>query len=262
MLMVLGGINLLAAPVPIKSPTEEQRLLREVALPPLGLTQPGQVVTAVRLGNTLPMKYADKGLPQARLRKVVGEVQILLWSVSPAATPRELRLSVENLRKRRKLSPTTLVGRVPIATGVIAEAQVREQVLRTSKDLARMMALLENALEEITSVEDLRDKECPRWQAHYDLLRVWLMAQMAHVDEHVLALGTIRKEFPPYDPREHKAWQLMPAEKLSDVEAKKRVKISAKLFQQLQRDHPNTIWATLAERARRAPLGVYWQPVR
>jgi hypothetical protein len=248
----------MAAPAPKAGPAKEVLLL-ELALPPLGVPVPGKdKVVPLDLTGTSLHKYADAGNPAGALRKVVRKAQVTLWACSPQTAPRPLQAEVMALRKELKLNPAVLKTRhvVPRAG---TERRFKEQLLRTNRDLARVMAHIEDVLEELDGVEAIRDGETARWQAHYDLVRTWLLARQIALDEQALAIGTMRKELPPYNPGEHGAWQLTAKERVIDTANKKRLKQVEKAFERLEEQQRGTVWAELAKRGRQTELGCEWR---
>ncbi len=248
----------MAAPAPKAGPPKEV-LLQELALPPLGVPVPGKDrVVPLDLSGTSLHRYADTGNPAGALRKVVRKAQVALWACSPQTAPKPLQAEVAALRKELKLNPAVLKTRYAVpAAGT--QRRFKELLLRTNRDLARLMAHLEDVLEEMERVEGQRDGETARWQAHYDLVRAWLLARQIALDEQALAVGTMRKELPPYNPGEHGAWELRGRERVIDPANKKRHKRVEKAFGRLEEEWGGTVWADLAKRGRQTELGCEWR---
>ncbi|MFO0930301.1 MAG: hypothetical protein U0736_25290 [Gemmataceae bacterium] len=233
-----------------------KQLATELALPPLGIADVKKDrAVPVKVRPDDPMRYPDKEDPESPLRAAVRRAQLVLWATSPVIPPRELIPQVLPLRKEIKANPRVWLTRYDIPGGDgKTEVRMQQLVLLSSRELARQVVLLEEALDGLDRTTALRNKAGVRWQAHHDLLRGWLMARIAFVEELGLALGTLRKEPPTPDPAKHKAWQLRPAARLRDSASRKLVKRAAELFDKVARDHPDSPWA----RWRRSPAPPNW----
>lgn len=247
---------------PLPAGDGEKQLAAEVALPPLGYADPktDRAVT-VKVRPDDVTRYPDKEDPQSPLRAAVRRAQLVLWVTSPVVPPRELLPQVLPLRKEIKPVPRAWLSRYDIPRDGKAEERMQQIVLLASRELARQTTVLEQALDGLERTADQRDQEGPRWQAHHDLLHGWLLARLAHCEELGLALGTLRKEPAPHDPAKHKVWQLRPAARLRDPVSRKLAKRAAELFKKVQRAHPDTPWAQLAEYGRTVELGLMWEAV-
>lgn len=234
----------------------------DLAFPPLGLVAPGKgKAVAVTPDGGGAARYADKGDPDSPLNIALRKARLLLWVTSPVLPPRELLPDLLPLRKEVRPLPRTWLARYDIPAAGKAEERMKQQVMGANRELARLAALLEEAAEGLRQLHGQRDKAGPRGQAQYDLTLAWLTARLAYIEEHGLALGTLRKEAPAYDPARHKAWQLKPTARIHDGSARRLAKEAAKGFEKVERDHPGTPWAQLAKYGRTAELGLTWEAV-
>lgn len=258
-LLVVGMSLSQSPPAPEPSAKPSHAILLEVSLPPPGVYEKNkEKLFQPVVGKTNLTKYADRGEGQKKLRELIHQAQVLLWATSPAAAPKPFAAVVVKARKELKAT-LPLTDRIPIPMTPAAEKRLKEQVFTTSKQLARLVSTLEQMVDELKEAEDLRGKETSRWQANYDLVLAWLQHRIVHLEEHGLALGSLRKELPPYEAAVHKAWRLVSHEKLRDFAGKKRAREGEKLLQKLIKEHPDTVWADLAQQALKTPLGVEWQ---
>jgi hypothetical protein len=177
------------------------------------------------------------------------------------APSKQLTGPVGQARKRLRGAPMRL-GKVPVPTTPVAERRLREQMLNANKQIARMVAQLEEVVDDLKEVQQLREKECLRWQANHDLVLAWTQQRIVHFEEQALALGIMRKEQPPCDRTRHTGWQLVAVENLRDSSVKKRAREAEKLLDRLIEEHPDTVWAELAQKAQRTPLSVEWHAVK
>lgn len=246
-------LSLLIAPL---SAADDKPDADEVALPPLGVAD-----EVLRLDfKAVDAKYADRRPGDAALRKAVRDAQVLLWAGSPVAPPAALKAAVTAARKKQAIPAALLTTRYVAPKGGPMTNRFKDQLLATNRDIARLTAAMEQQLEDLQGRSEARDKECPRWQAHYDLVTALLMLRLAYLQEHATALGDLRKEFPDRDPAKHKGWQLEPAEGLRDPAGKKLAKAAKKTLEQLGRDHDGTPWAKAAKAAEGTVLSVTWKP--
>jgi hypothetical protein len=237
--------------------------LLEVALPAPGAYQVNKdrLFALTSVGKTDLNRYADRGEPQTRLRDMLHRAQLLLWATTPMTPPRALQAEVAQL-KREFRGSMLLIDRIPIPTTPQADKQLKERVLASCKQLARIIANLETLADELQEARPLRDKENLRWQAHYDLILAWVQHRIVYLEELNLALGGLRKELPAYDAAVHKTYRLDTREVLRDVPSRKRYREAEKVLQQVAKDHPDTIWAELAQQAMKMHLSVEWQAVK
>jgi hypothetical protein len=238
-----------------------QVLVLELSLPEAGLPALGKrKAIPVDLSNTNLGKYADMGDPDSAFRKAVRKAQVAVWASAPYPAPAPLQTEVLAARKKMKIDPGTLRLRYPIPKKPGAENALKRQVLEVNKRLARVVAYLDETLEELDETAKHREKECLRWQAHHDLMRGYLRARLICLEEMSLALGMLRKELPPHEPAD-KAWLLVGDRQLNDYTNKKRFKTASALFDQVIKEHKGTAWADLAQRAKSAELSGRWQAV-
>ena len=261
LLSILGG-SLLAAPVPVRPEKPDEKLLEEVSVPPPGFAAARRPSTLkIDLGKTSQSTYADAGTPQKKFRDAVRETQLFLWATSPALPPAALQTQVRALRLRVAF-PAPLRTSWVIPTNPAAERMFKVVVLGAARDQARLISQIEQQIERLDEVAGLREKECKRWRANYDLVRAWLLLRVIHLEEVSLALGQVRKELPNHDPKKDKTLVLTPRDQLHDAAARKMTRHAEKALDAIMHDYPDTVWADLASRNRVRSLGVEWVPTR
>jgi hypothetical protein len=251
-LVAVAAGCLAAAPVPTYKP--DPSLGAEMALPPLSLA-PGLKLDDRML---IPPKYADRP-GEEELRKALRQTQVLLWASSPEPTPARLREDVKGVRSKYAIPTGVIKTRFVAPKTTPMTNAFKDGLLKTNRDVARVVAALEHQLESVQALAEARDKECPRWQAHYDFLTACLMYRLSHLDEYAILIGDMRKEFPERDPAKHKGWRLEPADGLRDVPGKKRVKAARKLLERLTAEHDGTPWAAAAKQLMDLPLSAAWK---
>jgi hypothetical protein len=259
--VLIWALSALSAPVP--TDRDRKQLEDELALPPLGVAD-ARTSAPLKLdlkGTDLAGKYADGRATSPELRKVVREAQVLLWASSPVQPPAQLREEVRKARPARTNPVVVLRTNYLAPRSGPATKAFQNQLLTTSRDIARLVAMLEEKLEEMQALSDAREKECPRWQAHHDLIVACLRYRIAYLDEHAVALGAMRKELPPRDDR-HRGWKLVPRERVGEAAGKKQARAARATFAALTRDHAGTAWAQLAAKLTVTPLSVEWAPLK
>src|SRR5262249_49782736 len=141
--------------------------------------------------------------------------------------------------------------------------QFKNQVRKDQDDIARLLAGLEDALEELKKAGAGRDKEPKRWQANYDFVLARLEALLAYLYEYQSMLGQMRKELPPRDPKVQGGWRLASREKLTgDKRGKDLAKDARSILERVAAENPKTPWEVLAKRERLTALGLEWQAAK
>ncbi len=109
---------------------------------------------------------------------------------------------------------------------------------------ADLMDLVERAKE----LESERDKESPRWQAHYDYYHARLLGKTITVSEYNFVLGnSIRKDSPTLqDPRQHDGWVIIPQERLQQSDSRGLNNDRKKILERMIKDYPQTPWEWVA----------------
>jgi hypothetical protein len=236
-------------------------VLQDVALPPLGLAGTRTKEPEFGLKGTSGKKYGSKEDPDSPHGKALHTARVLLWASSTVTPPARLAKDVAKMRKELKLNPKTLETRFAIPTNPKLEAQLKNRVLAANQSLARVVARMEDALEEMNKLAENESKWPPRWRANFALVRASLLLRIAHLEEWSLALGTLRKELPPHG-KDDRAWQLTASATIHDVTARKRIKEARQVLKQLQKDNRGTVWEKQAEHIGQTMLGVEWEAVK
>jgi hypothetical protein len=248
-------------------PDDGQRAFKaawdDVAVPPTALHKGGPAASFDKLpafSNDALAKYPPDG-GDSELRRAVRRARALLWVVAGKAAdaPADLRGDVRDQAAQTRGADAWLRSDLRAPQN---EAQFKAQVVSDSREAARALGALTDALDALDAVAPDRGKEPPRWQANYDYVRARLLAQIAYLYEYQSALGDMRKELPPRDPQTQGGWALVSAPQLvGDSAGKKAAKESAKLLKRIAVEHKGTPWALLAEREEALPLGLVWRAV-
>ena len=252
----MGG----SAPAPdrVRKPRRGEYL--GVSLPPLGLAAAGQEQQPVSLVGTGLEGLASRTTDLAPVPAAVRKALIALWVCSPQPAPTALQVEVKAARARARFDASVFKHRFAIPAPA-AQDRFKRDLLDASKQLARVSACLEEAFDALERVKNLRDRAKLRWRANYDLVRAWVLSRQTAIEERGVALGMMRKELPEYDPKQHKAWQLVPRLRLMDFADKKRQAMASTFFDLLLDEHGG-LWGELARQGKAAELGCEWQAVR
>ncbi len=136
-----------------------------------------------------------------------------------------------------------------------------KQAMETNQALAARTAYtVDSALEPISAVAKLRDRETSRrWQAHYDLIRGRLLAVKVRCYEYNWACAKMKKDAPKFSKPDSNTWRLIPDKEIhmSDKAAVAATQ-ATDLLKRVVAEHPNTPWALLAQRELKDPLGFKW----
>ena len=141
-----------------------------------------------------------------------------------------------------------------------AETAFKNKVFEDSKAMARIVARLENVLEQMKEAGEEKDAAPKRWQANYTFLLARLQAQLAYLEDYQMLLGQIKTAYPePYDPAVHTGYKMASKEKAGDNVGKKLDKAARKLYADLAKENPKTPYEVLAKREKLTALGLEWQ---
>jgi hypothetical protein len=266
-LLLAGLASLVAAPLPELDRKHAQAVWEEVRLPPL------------RAEKQIPPKFDERFAPDwakeyaadqrdTPLRQAVRRTRALLWAVALDGTgcPADLAREVAKLREERPVDLSVLKDGLPVLAPNAPppnEREFRGRILMQQHNVARVLARLEEAREELAKAASERARESRRWQAHHDYVAAYLQLQLAFLYEYQSALGALRKELPPHDPKMHTRWVLSPRPALAgDYEGKKHARDAARRLDQILRERAGTPWEVLARRAKELPLGLEWKAQR
>jgi hypothetical protein len=235
----------------------------DVAVPPTARHKGGPVAAFDALPRFSPEVMA-KYRPDAGdsdLRRAVRRARALLWVVAGKAAdaPADLGDDVRALAREARGADAWLRSE---ARAPQNEAQFKAQLLSDGREAARVLGALEEALATLEDAGQGRRKETPHWQASYDYVRARLLARIAYLYEYQSALGQMRREPPPRDPRTQGGWALASAPQLvGDDAGKQRAREAHQLLDRIIAEHAGTPWQVLAEREKALPLGLEWRPV-
>jgi hypothetical protein len=251
------------APLPPKMLVELKKLFADVVTPPV---KPSMHETGINF-NLLPPfdekkieEYLTEADKETELQKTVRKTRALLFAVSGFSPPEQLAPLVRAEMKTLRANLTILRDGYRAPGN---ENQFKNQVLNDERDVARIMAKLNAALEDMKNVSDQRDSEPKRWQASYDFILARLESEIAYLYEYQSMLGQMRKEFPPRDPELHGGWKLAATTTLTgDSAGKKLAASSRKALDKLAKEHAGTPWEVLAKRAKLTALGLEWKPAK
>jgi hypothetical protein len=205
----------------------------------------------------------------------------------PAKALREYKLddykTIDELRKRYKEDPKVFAQKHPVRASIFdaidalrkcdkmalrdslnapLDVKAKAAFLKQQAEPGKLILELEEALSDMKRVadKDLPSKESKRWQANFAYTMTRLKAQVVYLYEYDYLLGQIRQDNLPPLKKGASGWQLIPRAKIQVNEsvAKKYAKELAVAWSDLQKDHPDTPWAVMAQRDSQVPLGLEW----
>ncbi len=138
--------------------------------------------------------------------------------------------------------------------------EFKEAMEQGQTTVARIEYTVNEALEPITAVSKLRDRETSRrWQAHYDLIRGRLLAMKIRCAEYQTACAKMKKDALKFENPKSNAWRLVPTEQILSGDKVERVaRDTQAMLRRVVDDHPGTPWAVLANRELKDPFGFKW----
>ena len=241
---------------------EVREVLAEISLPSL---KGGEGAGAdLQFGNLPPFpaevmkKYAGTLEPDSKLRQAVQQARATLWAISPSTAPADIAADVQKVRVKLKVDLSVLRDRFSKPRGGAAETAFKNSFEGQSRQLAIIVARLEDELEQLKEAGAEKEGAPPRWQANYDYVLARFQAQMAYLEQYNALLGQMRKELPPLEAI-HSGWRVASNEKATDAAAKKLEKPARKLYAEVAEAHAKTPWEVLAKREKLTALGMEWQ---
>lgn len=240
-------------------------ILKEIHLPPIKATTPGEVANAEDLEKGMPFSaeaLKDYAADYESVRELLDKPTEYPLRVAVLKTVEVLERHGRGQVRINGVDKT--VGTLNDEfTGPSSDDVKKTVALDQKMGPAMMVVELEDALRALEKMKPERAKETSkRWQANHDYVLAMIKARFAYVNEYNFMLGKIRKdELPPIDPKIHKGWRLAAEEKMkSPREYKDQADEARKLFERLIKEHPGTPWEILAKRDKLTALGLTWQP--
>jgi len=235
--LLLVGVSHSQSPIP----NDDLSILRDIDVPPIR-----------KSSKLMPREYQPDSISNEEVRKKPDKYPLRAAVLSAVDVVRKHELE--------PLPPVEFVSPVPKDRPALLK-----RITENQKPLARQMAELKEAQERLEAVEDKRKREpFKRWQAHYDFILSHVQLQYAYLFEYSLMLGEFRKDnLPELDGKKgQNGWRLVASEKLTgSADIKDMVKSAHKLLNKVVKDHPDTPWATLADRDLNTPVGLQWEAV-
>jgi hypothetical protein len=258
-----------SAPVFLKFKPQSQpvvkEILDEISLPPLkgiqGTCDDLDCTCLPPFSPALLKQYEGKLAADSKLRQAIHKARVALWAASCAIAPRELQKEVMEVRKKMRFDLGIMRERYVKPGGGQAETRFKGMLFRDGQDMARIIAPLEDVLDELKAAGTEKDKAPKRWQANYTYMLARLQAQLTYLEEYQRLLGQMRKEFPPMDEKIHSGWKMAATEKSpGDSVAYKYFKAARNGYKELTKKYRGTPWEVFGKREELTSLGLEWQP--
>ncbi len=144
---------------------------------------------------------------------------------------------------------------------IFLAAGIQFEIRSVKQYLDRVTEVVARGLNELHSVEKLRDKETsPRWRAHYDLLMGRLLANRVRCVSYGQLLEAMYVN--PRVPEDgvKNAWKLVHDKSKADANDEDG-KLARQYLQRVIDEHADTPWGVIAERELKFPLAFQWQAV-
>jgi len=202
-----------------------------------------------------------KGLPPARLKQAIDRARVILWASSGEKPPADLVKAVEAARQGEASVVLLPFEFRPVPLGNVGEMAFKAALREQSRAIAGILRLLEESLEALREAAPDRADAPLRWQAHYDYVMARTTMQLAFLYELSTALGQMRMELPPYDPKLHRGWVPASQPRMSgDLAGRRLAREARKQLESIIVGYRGTPWELLARRDRVTNLGLEWRP--
>ena len=251
--------------------TGDIRLVREImadiSLPPLkGGEGNGTDVLFTQLPPfPVAALEAFKGgtLPEdSKVRKAVTNARVMLWAISTATVPGDIKAEVDEVRKKLKVDLNVLQTRQNnpgVGNDGPLKTRVKGDATAIAKIIFHLVRQLDNLNEEGVKAELMEATTPKRWQANHEFLVARLNAQLAYLEEYSGLLGQMLKALPEPNDDTVAGWKMASKQKAGDAAGKKYDKAARAQFAKIITKHPNTPWSVLSKRENLTALGMDWQ---
>jgi hypothetical protein len=251
--------------VPLANPEGVKELFAEVSVPPMKAGSDDNLELTFTLlpafKDNKRKEYEAAAAPNSKVRAAIQKARVALWAVSTANAPKELQGEVTAFRAKVKVDLSIMRERYTAPAPGPAENRFKEKVFADGREMARIVAELDDVFSELKKAGEEKEKEPKRWQAHYDFVLARFQAQLAYLEEYQSLLGQMRKEFPARDPNLHNGWRLASRTSMQgDATGKRLAKQSRTLLAKLAKARAGTPWEVMAKREAMTALGLEWQP--
>jgi serine/threonine-protein kinase len=139
---------------------------------------------------------------------------------------------------------------------------IKAQIFRQQRPVAKPMAELQDAQDDLNALEkDLGKERSRRWKANYEWVRAYVQQRMAYLYEYDYLLGSIRKEpLPKRDPAKFGGWRLAAQPRAqSGSQSWEPAQAAKKMFLKIAQAYKGTPWESLARRAAAINPGLRWE---
>ncbi len=219
-----------------ETPAPVRDLLQELDLPG-SLDQPGE----------LPEKFASDGISEREIRQ------------NPGKFPLRMRVleTVTALGFARRVVAADLT--VPAKIDEDAKKMIRAR----QEEVATSIAELEDAIAGLKKAAKHREKESPRWQAHYDFALAEAHYRIAMLTEQNYTYAqVIREEMPLLNVAGGETgWQLVPSDR-PNKHNRNRFQEAKDQLGKVAEQYPRTPWSKLVEKTTGTPPGLAWKPTK
>jgi von Willebrand factor type A domain len=140
------------------------------------------------------------------------------------------------------------------------EAKVAKQTSQAQQFAARNLPGLDRLLGILSPAEADRDKLTgPRWQAEFDVAIGRVLANKARLDGYNSMIAALKRG-KTFQNTSSDTWLLEPADSFETESTIKRMGERAKMYlERVDKEHPGTPWAAIAEEELKTPLGWTWK---
>jgi hypothetical protein len=232
-------------PPPSADPKAIQSIVREIQLPPI--KPPGKDGPPPLVTDVLPFSQEALKDYLAGELKTDDQRNKFQKAITDAVTEmRQLQEAGNDKELRDAFSGDT-------------SDKAKEELKKVQEIPARVEAILQDHLEELEAMADLKDKQPKRWQVHYDYVVAQVKLRLCYANQYNLALANVRGgKVPDLNPGDT-GYRLMAQttlDKNTGANYKDMYAEAKKALAEIGKQHPNTPWALLAKSDRSVAIGL------
>jgi hypothetical protein len=233
------------APPPSADPRAVKAIVSEIQLPPIKTFR--QDAPPASVSDVLPFSEAAlKDYMRGELR--------------PTDKLNEFQQAVvDAVREIRDLSKGDAATRLPEEFGGETSDRAKEDLRKVQEIPARVESILQDHLDNLETVAEMRDKQPKRWQVHFDYVLAQVKLRICYANQYNLAMANVRGGKLP-DLKDGQNGYRLTAEMTLDKNTPSNYKDmfteARKALVEIAKKNPNTPWALLAKSDKSVAIGL------
>jgi hypothetical protein len=232
-------------PPPSADPKAISAILNEIELPPIKPARDD--APPVAIAGVLP--FSEEAMKD-----------YLKGELKANDKPNEFQQAVlDAVREMRGLSESGSGFTLREDFGGDTSDRAKEELRKVQDVPARVESILQDQLDALEQVAEMREKQPKRWQVHYDYVLAQVKLRICYANQYNLALANFRSGKLPDLKEDQKGYGLtaeMTLDKNTPANYKDLFAEARKALTALAQEHPRTPWALLAKSDRSLALGL------